>query len=90
MIACQATGETYIRVGGKWRYLLLAVDQFGQLFDFHLTARRAMNAARTFFGDHEKQSVITTDKEPNYLRDISEMNKFCFSGDHWPLSGHQA
>jgi IS6 family transposase len=32
--------ETYIRVGGKWRYLWRAVDPRGQLFDFRLTARQ--------------------------------------------------
>ena len=32
--------ETYIRVGGKWRYLWRAVDANGQMVDFRLTARR--------------------------------------------------
>lgn len=40
--------ETYIRVGGKWRYLSRAVDQHGWLVDFRLTARRYVNAARAF------------------------------------------
>ncbi|GLT11988.1 DDE-type integrase/transposase/recombinase [Sulfitobacter porphyrae] len=30
---------TYIRVGGKWRYLWRAVDANGQMVDFRLTAR---------------------------------------------------
>ena len=30
--------ETYIRVGGKWRYLWRAVDANGQMIDFRLTA----------------------------------------------------
>jgi len=29
--------ETYVRVGGKWRYLFRAVDKHGQLIDFMLT-----------------------------------------------------
>lgn len=38
--------ETYIRVGGRWCYLWRAVDQFGQLIVFRLTARRNAKAAR--------------------------------------------
>ena len=37
--------ETYIRVGGKWRYLWRAVDTNGQMVDFRLTARRDAKAA---------------------------------------------
>ncbi|MEQ9248560.1 MAG: IS6 family transposase [Nitratireductor sp.] len=40
--------ETYIRVGGRWCYLWRAVDQFGQLIDFRLTARRNAKAARAY------------------------------------------
>ncbi len=32
--------ETYVRVGGQWRYLWRAVDPHGQLADFRLTAPR--------------------------------------------------
>lgn len=40
--------ETYIRVGGKWRYLWRAIDANGQMVDFRLTARRAAKAAKAF------------------------------------------
>jgi len=40
--------ETYIRVGGKWRYLWRAVDANGQMVDFRLTARRDAKAAKAF------------------------------------------
>ncbi|MES0827343.1 DDE-type integrase/transposase/recombinase [Ruegeria sp. SCPC11] len=40
--------ETYVRVGGKWRYLWRAVDQSGQLIDFRLTTRRNAKAAKAF------------------------------------------
>ena len=40
--------ETYIRVGGKWRYLWRAVDVNGQMVDFRLTARRDAKAAKAF------------------------------------------
>ncbi len=45
---CRATDETYVRVGGKWRYLWLAVDQKGQFIDFRLTAKRDAKAAKAF------------------------------------------
>jgi transposase-like protein len=32
--------ETYVRVGGKWKYLFRAVDKHGQLIDFMLSDRR--------------------------------------------------
>src|SRR3712207_8749194 len=41
--------ETYIRVGGQWRYLDRAVDGTGQTIDFRLSARRDKQAARRFF-----------------------------------------
>ena len=45
---CRAGDETYIRVGGKWRYLWRAIDTNGQLVDFRLTARRDAKAAKAF------------------------------------------
>ncbi len=84
---CWHVDETYIRVGGRWRYLRRAVDQYGQLIDFRLTARRDMNAARAFFRQARETIriyapvVITTDKAPTYPRIISEMNEFSFPGD---------
>jgi transposase, IS6 family len=32
--------ETYVRVGGRWRYLFRAVDKHGQLIDFMCEVRR--------------------------------------------------
>ena len=43
--------ETYIRVGGKWRYLWRAVDANGQMIDFRLTARRDAKAAKAFLNN---------------------------------------
>lgn len=40
--------ETYIRVGGKWRYLWHAINADGQMVDFRLTARRDAKAAKAF------------------------------------------
>jgi len=58
--------ETYILVGGQWKYLYRAVDKLGQTVDFLLTARRDMAAARRFFeraiGLHDVPEKITIDK----------------------------
>lgn len=79
--------ETYLRVGGKWRYLWRAVDQNGKVIDFRLTARRNAKAARAFFRQ-ARETVriygpvsVTTDKAPTYERVISEMNAYSFPGD---------
>jgi len=40
--------ETYIRVGGKWRYLWRAIDANGRMVDFRLTARRDAKAVKAF------------------------------------------
>ncbi|MEP3299159.1 MAG: IS6 family transposase [Pseudoruegeria sp.] len=47
--------ETYIRVSGKWRYLLRAVDAHGQMVDFRLTARRDAKAAKAFLNNAIKR-----------------------------------
>ncbi len=41
--------ETYVRVGGTWRYLFRAIDQFGQVIDVYLSPCRDAKAARRFF-----------------------------------------
>src|SRR3712207_907726 len=41
--------ETYVRVGGSWRYLYRAVDGTGQTIDFMLSAKRDKKAAKRFF-----------------------------------------
>lgn len=41
--------ETYVRVNGVWRYVYRAVDQYGQVIDVLISARRDANAARRFF-----------------------------------------
>src|SRR5262249_40286936 len=41
--------ETYVRVGGTWRYLFRAIDQFGQVIGVYLSPRRNTAAARRFF-----------------------------------------
>ena len=41
--------ETYVLVGGQWKYLYRAVDKLGQTVDFLLTAHRDEAATRRFF-----------------------------------------
>jgi IS6 family transposase len=40
--------ETYIRLGGNWKYLFRAVDKHGRLIAFMLSKRRNTNAAYRF------------------------------------------
>ena len=72
--------ETYIRVGGKWRYLWRAVDANGQMVDFRLTARRDAKAAKAFLNKAiervrlHRPATIVTDKAQAYRRVIREIN----------------
>jgi transposase-like protein len=64
--------ETYIKVGGQWKYLYRAVDKAGSTVDFLLRARRDKVAARRYFekaiGNNGAPETVTIDK----------------SGAHWP------
>jgi transposase, IS6 family len=50
--------ETYVKVAGRWRYVYRAIDQYGQIIDVYVSARRDTQAARRFFvtvlHDHAK------------------------------------
>jgi putative transposase len=58
--------ETYVLVGGQWKYLYRAVDRDGATVDFLLTAKRDQVAARRFLeraiGQHGLPDKITIDK----------------------------
>ena len=58
--------ETYIKVGGEWKYLYRAVDRAGATIDFVLRAHRDIAAARRFFeraiDAHGVPETITIDK----------------------------
>jgi len=70
--------ETYVRVGGTWRYLFRAIDQFGQVIDVFLSPRRNREAARRFFDRAVGRTLIspveiTTDRYRVYPRVIDEL-----------------
>jgi transposase-like protein len=58
--------ETYVKVGGQWKYLYRAVDCDGDTIDFLLRAKRDHAAAREFFeraiDRHDVPEKITIDK----------------------------
>ncbi|EDZ97655.1 Integrase catalytic region [Burkholderia sp. H160] len=70
--------ETYIKVGGQWKYLYRAVDKAGNTVDFLLRARRDKVAARRYFekaiernGEPEK---LTIDKSGANLAALDGLN----------------
>lgn len=58
--------ETYVLVGGQWKYLYRAVDKQGHTVDFLFTARRDLAAAPRFLeraiGRHGLSDKITINK----------------------------
>gem|GEM_PF-286298 len=60
--------ETYVKVAGTWRYVYRAVDQFGQIIDVLVSARRDLRAARRFFAQalrsHGEPVEVVTDRAP--------------------------
>ncbi|MFC5486176.1 IS6 family transposase, partial [Microvirga aerilata] len=71
--------ETYVRVGGKWKYLFRAVDKHGRLIAFMLSDHRTTNAAYRFLRKALKTmsdyppSSITTDKLASYPKAIRRL-----------------
>ena len=73
--------ETYVKVGGRWKYLFRAVDKQGRLIDFMLTDRRNTRAAHRFPGKalttmrHWPPSSITTDQLGSYPKAIHRLQR---------------
>ena len=71
--------ETYVRVGGCWKYLFRAVDKHGQLIDFMLSDRRSAKAAYRFLRKALKMMSdyppcsITTDRLASYPKAIRRL-----------------
>ena len=69
------TDETYIKVGGLWRYLYRAIDRDGNLLDSMLSEHRDKRAARRFLrrlldSAGQKPLRLTTDRHPAYTKAI--------------------
>lgn len=75
--------ETYIKVGGKDRYLYRAVDKQGNTIDFLLTKRRMKGSAQKFLnkaiGNNELPEVINIDKSGANTAAINTYNKRNFT-----------
>ena len=69
--------ETYVKVAGRWRYVYRAIDQYGQIIDVYVSARRDTRAARQFFttalGAHGAPTDIVTDRAPALRAAIDEL-----------------
>jgi len=82
--------ETYVKVGGRWKYLFRAVDKYGQLIDFMLSARRNTRAAHRFLSKAMTTmrswppTSITTDELPSYPQAIERLKRVGkLSEDTW-------
>ncbi len=73
--------ETYVKVGGQWKYFLRAVDKEGRLIDFMLMDRRNTRAAYRFLGKawttmrNWPPDSITTDKLGSYPKAIHRLQR---------------
>ncbi len=60
--------ETYVKVAGRWWYVYRPVDQYGQVIDVYVSAKRDVRAARRFFtsalGAHGEPVEVVTDRAP--------------------------
>jgi transposase-like protein len=70
--------ETYVKVGGQWRYVYRAIDQFDQVIDVFVSQRRDVRAARRFLeraiGTTKIRPVeVVTDRAPTYPIVLDEL-----------------
>jgi transposase, IS6 family len=69
--------ETYFKVVGKWRYVYRAVDQYGQIIDVYVAAKRDVRSARGFFTTalraHGEPVEVVTDRAPVLLAVVDEL-----------------
>ncbi|WP_429498374.1 IS6 family transposase (plasmid) [Robbsia andropogonis] len=70
--------ETYVRIGGEWRYLYRAVDKAGNTVDFLLRARRDKAAAHAYFERaialNGEPETVTIDKSGSNLAALKAIN----------------
>jgi len=69
--------ETYVKVGGAWRYVYRAVDQHGQVIDVYVSRRRNTEAARRFLDraldSHCRPVEVVTDKAAPLLAAVDDV-----------------
>jgi transposase-like protein len=69
--------ETYVKVAGRWRYVYRAIDQYGQIIDVFVSARRDTRAAFRFFATalraHGEPVEVVTDRAPALRAAIDEL-----------------
>jgi len=69
--------ETYIKVGGKDRYLYRAVDKYGDTIDFLLTKQRMKGSAQKFLnkaiGNNGRPRVINIDKSAQIKKGLRHL-----------------
>ena len=69
--------ETYVKVGGVWRYVYRAVDQHGPVIDVYVSRRRNTEAARRFFdralADHDRPVEVVIDKAQALLAAVEDV-----------------
>jgi transposase, IS6 family len=74
--------ETYVKVTGRWRYVYRAIDQYGQIIDVYVSARRDTRTARRFFETalraHGEPTEIVTDRAPALRAAIDELMPTAF------------
>lgn len=71
------TDQTYVKVGGVWKYLYRAIVREGSLIASMLSKHRDMDAAKRFFKDalalaEQAPQRLTTDGHDSYPRAIRE------------------
>ena len=57
---CNSADATSVKVAGRWRYVYRAIDQFSQVIDVFVSARRDTMAAHRFF----QRAIGTTKVAP--------------------------
>jgi transposase, IS6 family len=74
--------ETYVKVAGRWRYVYRAIDQYGQIIDVYVSARRDTRTARRFFETalraHGEPTEIVTDRAPALRAAIDDLMPTAF------------
>jgi transposase, IS6 family len=70
--------ETYVKVAGQWRYVYLAIDQFGQVIDVFVPPQRDAGTARRFLeraidATRVTPSEVVTDRAPTYPMVLDEL-----------------